>query len=641
MEPAAGRSTEDEDGDNPYLNDEFMDTLRSNAEQQTSSSSRKYLRSDDGGVVADVNRIVNLGVIHGSTLERASKVPSLAMPILKVGHRDLSNNSRGGTTTAGVAASDFQSMPLRSQSKGHVRVGSGSIPLVGMVVLKTSNSSGSFSRLRGGQGHRKTQSHSNNDDLANAVFPPAAIVARTSPPTTSNHHLDDIHALKNGMSRKGSGGVRVIHGGESNIRHNHQLKHSSSSGAAAQQQLHGGQHLDLNAATRRKVEKKNCEKTMVDIGHIVMDDIAQDEDLFTASHATLASQREVVFVPASTPPVSNSTSSSINKRDLVGDDWLRSGQAEQFRHFMDGATTTSALSKAAGGGTSLTRGRSTGSAGRSIGSGSHSQSRAIPSADIPLDDFLMLEDGTMPLMHVLKAIERASSSGGGLSRSVSVDTTYVLDNSNKFIEKHHVKTQIPSAIAAPGVDDHAAAILAGVSEQHGSDSSRRRKLRQAEMAVDASAKNMNKVTLCSQRKRLDLTNYNLKKEDIPVNAICSKPLGKDLHKMILAGNKLMTVPDRFVMELTGLHTLDLQQCDLFRLPSVWNLKLLRRLILSHNKLDEFLGEVRACLAASILVGHPLSPNSPHSQLSLYPFTFGLFVGSAERVDRIAISRHVR
>ena len=90
------------------------------------------------------------------------------------------------------------------------------------------------------------------------------------------------------------------------------------------------------------------------------------------------------------------------------------------------------------------------------------------------------------------------------------------------------------------------------------------------------------------KKRLVLANLDLSQEDIPVETICSSDrLGPLLYKLSLAGNPLGQVPDPLVVKLTGLRVLDLSQCDLLTLPERWEFPNLKRLNLSHNRLEKF------------------------------------------------------
>jgi len=89
------------------------------------------------------------------------------------------------------------------------------------------------------------------------------------------------------------------------------------------------------------------------------------------------------------------------------------------------------------------------------------------------------------------------------------------------------------------------------------------------------------------KKKLILANMNLTSSDLPVDDICSQSICQSMNKLSLAGNRLGHVPDKIVMELTGLRTLDLSQCDLRTLPEDWSLPHLKRLDLSHNRLVDF------------------------------------------------------
>ena len=88
------------------------------------------------------------------------------------------------------------------------------------------------------------------------------------------------------------------------------------------------------------------------------------------------------------------------------------------------------------------------------------------------------------------------------------------------------------------------------------------------------------------KKKLILANMNLTASELPVDDICTQGMC-NMNKLSLAGNRLGQVPDRIVLELTGLRTLDISQCDLRSLPSNWNLPHLKRLDLSHNRLVDF------------------------------------------------------
>jgi len=93
------------------------------------------------------------------------------------------------------------------------------------------------------------------------------------------------------------------------------------------------------------------------------------------------------------------------------------------------------------------------------------------------------------------------------------------------------------------------------------------------------------------KKKLMLNNLGLAAADVPLTYLCGTSLGKTLHKLSLAGNRLGHVPAKLVQSLPTLKHLDLSQCSLHQLPDKWNLPQLRRLNLSHNRLRDFPEEV--------------------------------------------------
>jgi Leucine-rich repeat (LRR) protein len=100
------------------------------------------------------------------------------------------------------------------------------------------------------------------------------------------------------------------------------------------------------------------------------------------------------------------------------------------------------------------------------------------------------------------------------------------------------------------------------------------------------------------KKKLILENLNLAVSDIPLRDLVNTSLGNSLHKLSLAGNRLVSIPAELVQCLPVLSTLDLSQCELYQLPDKWNLPKLKRLNLSHNRISDFPEEVRfinACL----------------------------------------------
>ncbi len=93
------------------------------------------------------------------------------------------------------------------------------------------------------------------------------------------------------------------------------------------------------------------------------------------------------------------------------------------------------------------------------------------------------------------------------------------------------------------------------------------------------------------KKRLILANLSLSHDDIPVQDICSERLGTALYKLSLAGNEILSIPEPLVLKLTGLRVLDVSQCGLQSLPDRWDLPSLRKLVVSHNRIQTFPSEV--------------------------------------------------
>ncbi len=93
------------------------------------------------------------------------------------------------------------------------------------------------------------------------------------------------------------------------------------------------------------------------------------------------------------------------------------------------------------------------------------------------------------------------------------------------------------------------------------------------------------------KKKLILENMGLIASEVPVKDLQNTSLGNSLYKLSLAGNRLASVPPQLVVCLPTLKHLDLSQCELHQLPEKWNLPLLKRLNLSHNRILEFPDEV--------------------------------------------------
>ena len=531
-EPAAGRSLDDDFADNPYMNDEFMQGI-----MNTLKGAKKLSKGDL--YAAGLNNSNDNIITPTPALERGSKVP--AIPI---------QTSDPLTLTRG-SSSDFRSMAYRASShgKGYARHESGS-------MSKTNSSESLTASKQGKVRHRKSHSHTQND----AFF--------TDPATSASSDFDDV-PMRNPGARKNT------REGAPSPQNNHSQEHLQVK-LSEPNRRRSDKEKDKTLRLERNAKRESLEN-LTDIGHIV---VTREEDLFTASPGTLEAVSE---------------GESQARRELTGDEWMKSGKAEELRMFMDNATSGAALSKARR-------------------NSANSRNRTSVLSSMLDDDFLLLEDGSMPLLQVLQAIERAasvSSTNLTRSRNISVET-----GSKDSTNQNHKRS-----IRSSSAEDQAAAILADANAEYEADVNRRRHQRQVDLAFDATTKQATKV-LCTQRKKLILENMDLTLKDIPVNAICNKPLGKELHKLSLAGNKLVTVPDRLVLELHGLHTLDLQQCDIIKLPSKWNLKALRRLILSHNKLNEFLDEVSIFL-------HLLYP----STRVLLTCALCSFIGNIERFTR--------
>lgn len=88
---------------------------------------------------------------------------------------------------------------------------------------------------------------------------------------------------------------------------------------------------------------------------------------------------------------------------------------------------------------------------------------------------------------------------------------------------------------------------------------------------------------------------NLSQDEIPVEQItCTDTLGPALYKFSLAGNRVQAIPEPLIVKLTGLRELDFSQCGLNSVPEKWDLPSLKKLVLSHNRIQKFLSAVRDC-----------------------------------------------
>lgn len=85
------------------------------------------------------------------------------------------------------------------------------------------------------------------------------------------------------------------------------------------------------------------------------------------------------------------------------------------------------------------------------------------------------------------------------------------------------------------------------------------------------------------KPKLILSNLKINARNIPLDQILSLPY---IYKLSLSQNNLCSVPPELVDgSLYGLTTLDLQKCNLSEVPEAWNLESLKRLDLSHNRLQ--------------------------------------------------------
>ena len=102
------------------------------------------------------------------------------------------------------------------------------------------------------------------------------------------------------------------------------------------------------------------------------------------------------------------------------------------------------------------------------------------------------------------------------------------------------------------------------------------------------------------KKKLNLSNLNLRFEDIPTERICSRRIGRSLIRLSLRDNRLIAaIPEPLVTGLVRLRTLDVSNCNVKQLPVQWNLPSLKKLCLGRNKLTEFPNEV-SLTKASVL-----------------------------------------
>ena len=146
------------------------------------------------------------------------------------------------------------------------------------------------------------------------------------------------------------------------------------------------------------------------------------------------------------------------------------------------------------------------------------------------------------------------------------------------------------------------------------------------------------------KKRLVLANLNLTEDELPIKKICGETLGSALYKLNLAGNRLSTIPTPLIVQLTGLRVLDLSQCDLYTLPERWDLPSLKKLILSHNRIQTCFPEVSIiCLCVCFFLSNlPMSVSLSGLRISNAYFIYLNFSSEClQRSTRIGTSRPIR
>ena len=190
----------------------------------------------------------------------------------------------------------------------------------------------------------------------------------------------------------------------------------------------------------------------------------------------------------------------------------------------------------------------------------------------------------------------ADSSG----RSCPQVVTFSNDTTTKISQNNDTAGKLPPAISAVhrNISNQSTidSALSGNSHLDADDPSVRRMFGLPSSRAMADEKKRRVELIIDQcenvrfpfKKRLVLANLDLYQDDVPVETICSSDrLGSLLYKLSLARNPLCSVPSPLVLKLAGLRVLDLSQCSLLTLPERWDLPNLKRLNLSHNKLQEF------------------------------------------------------
>mmetsp|Transcript_14610 Transcript_14610/g.42034 ORF Transcript_14610/g.42034 Transcript_14610/m.42034 type:complete len:1796 (+) Transcript_14610:222-5609(+) len=169
---------------------------------------------------------------------------------------------------------------------------------------------------------------------------------------------------------------------------------------------------------------------------------------------------------------------------------------------------------------------------------------------------------------------------------------FVNDNANLALRRDTSVATAATTTTRSDVEEIDYEVFEDVTSSTRTDSGALCKVRRINLLIDQV-----ESALFPFKKKLILANMNLTASELPVEDICTPEMCHNMNKLSLSGNRLGHVPERIVLELTGLRTLDLSQCDLRGLPSTWNLPHLKRLDISHNRLVDFPDE-------SVLKGMP-------------------------------------
>jgi len=185
-----------------------------------------------------------------------------------------------------------------------------------------------------------------------------------------------------------------------------------------------------------------------------------------------------------------------------------------------------------------------------------------------------------------------SPSGAVNELSTRSAPVFANDNANLALRRNTSVATAATTTTRSDIEEIDYEVFEDVTSSNRTDSGALCKVRRINLLIDQV-----ESALFPFKKKLILANMNLTASELPVDDICTPEMCHNMNKLSLSGNRLGHVPERIVLELTGLRTLDLSQCDLRSLPPNWNLPFLKRLDLSHNRLVDFPDE-------SVLRGMP-------------------------------------